>query len=250
MRPWLYANVRDMQSAQCAAPCCPLTVRFQRYAMMTAMTSGPQVKLLLRASLISAGCMPIVYYASQFAAAPFYPGYSFSHQVASLLGTSHSQKPWIFNLGLILTGIAAMLGTFGLYRSFRARASLWLSWLIVLCVACTGFASLKAGLFPLPDHRHGTRGFLLFTIVTPLLMLIAIWDQERLRGLRAYLLFSVLLLVPVVSLFEGKLVISGLGSGTLQRLLALATYVPIGVAGFFFFGRDPEDAQSPSRRLS
>ncbi len=216
---------------------------------MTAMATGPHANLFARASLASAGCMPIVYYASQLAAAPFYPGYSFSHQVASLLGTSRSQQPWIFNLGLMLTGIAAVLGAFGLYRTFRSRASRWLSSLIALCVACTGFASLKAGLFPLPDHRHGTRGFPLFTIVTPLLMLIAIWDKERLRGLRAYLSFSVLLLVPVVSLFEGKLVILGLGPGILQRLLALATYVPIGVVGCYFFWLDPEPAQSPSRKL-
>ena len=138
----------------------------------------------------------------------------------------------------MLTGIAAVLGAFGLYRSFRARASLWLSWLIALCVACTGLASLKAGLFPLPNHHHGTRGVLFLTILTPLLMLIAIWGKEGLRGLQIYLSFSVLLAVPVVPLFEGKLVIHGLDFGTLQRLLALVTYVPIGVVGFYFFGRD------------
>ncbi len=187
--------------------------------------------------------MPIFYFAAQLAAAPFYPGYSFSHQVASLLGTSQSQQPWIFNLGLMLTGIAAMLGTFGLYQSFRARASLWLSSLIALCVACTGFASLKAGLFPLPDHRHGTPKFLLFTIVTPFLMLIAIWGKERLRGLQAYLSFSVLLLVPVVPLFKERLVIHGLDVGILQRLLALTTYVPIGVVGFYFFWRDLDHSE-------
>ncbi len=199
---------------------------------------------LTRISLASAGYMPVIYYGAQLVAAPFYPGYSFSHEMASTLGTSHSRQPWIFNLALMLTGIAAIIGSFGLYQTFRARSSPWLALLTALAVACTGFASFKAGVFPLPDPRHGSGGFVLsLTLITPLLMLIAIRRRERLQGLRAYLFASVLLLIPIFPLFKGKIIIAGLDAGTLQRLLALVTYVPIGVVGLFFFSREEPKSQ-------
>jgi hypothetical protein len=64
-------------------------------------------------------------------------------------------------------------------RSFRAvsvlrrKTNFLLSWLIGLSVACTGVMTLKAGMFPMPDPRHNSWGFLQnLTIITPHLMLI------------------------------------------------------------------------------
>jgi hypothetical membrane protein len=206
--------------------------------MMAAMTSNPQTsQVLTRASLASAVSMPILYFGMQIAAAPFYPGYSFSDHVASMLGTSNSRRPWIFNVGAMLTGIAAIGGSFGLYRSFRPNDNRLLSSLLGFSVAWTGFMSLRAGIFPLPDRRHATPG-LIFILLTPTLMFIGIAKEGQSPRLRAYLFLSVLLLAPIVALFKGKLTIPGLRWGTVQRLLALAAFVPIGVVGFFFLRRE------------
>lgn len=192
--------------------------------------------------------MPIFYYGGQLAAAPFYPGYSFANQVASMLGTSYSSEPWIFNTALILTGLAAIFGAFGLYQTFRVRTTRLIGLLIALTAMYTGYMSVKAGIYPLPDHHHFELRFAATSAsLTPLLMLVGLWGNERLRALRAYLFLSVVLLIPVILLSKKLMVIDGLsiGVGTLQRLLALGTYVPVGVVSLYFFVHD-----RPSRERS
>ena len=56
--------------------------------------------------------------------------------------------------------------------------------------------------------------------------------------------------LPVVPLIEGKTKVAGLEGGTLQRLFALATLVPVGVVGFFSFGADGGDWLSPQAASS
>jgi hypothetical membrane protein len=182
--------------------------------------------------------VPIIYFATQLAAAPFYPGYSFSHQFASELGTGPSRNPWIFNTGIFVTGLALIASAFGLFQSFRTITHLRLNLLIAVAVAYSGFCASKSGVFPLPDPRHGTNFGLTAPLLMPLLMLIAIWGKDHLLGLRRYLSFSVLLLVPVVLISEGTRSVAWLPIGTLQRLLALGTYVPAGVAGAYFLLRE------------
>jgi hypothetical membrane protein len=180
--------------------------------------------------LLAAAAAPILYFATQIAAAPFYPGYSFSQQSASMLGTHFSRRPWIFNAGEMLTGFAALGAALGLCRFFRRKTNFLLSWLIGLSVACTGIMTLKAGMFPMPDPRHNSWDFLQnLTIITPHLMLIGLWKRSYSSGLRTYLAFS------VTFLFLLSPLVSWIGRGTLQRLIALGTLVPVGVIGFFFW---------------
>jgi hypothetical membrane protein len=64
--------------------------------------------------LLAAAAMPIIFFGTQIAAAPFYPRYSFSMQSVSMLGTQFSRHPWIFNTGEMLTGFAAIVSALGL----------------------------------------------------------------------------------------------------------------------------------------
>jgi hypothetical membrane protein len=190
------------------------------------MTTPSQGSFFTRRSLIAAVAVPVLYFGSQLAAAPFYPGYSFSRDSASMLGTSFSRYPWIFNLGAVLTGIAALAGATGLYRAFRATSNVVVAWLIALSVSATGLMSVKADMFPLPDSRHACWGFLAaFTIVTPLLLLIGVWKHQGATAIRFYLAL-ILVLFPFMF---GAVSTTLLHPGTLQRLFALATFVPVGV---------------------
>ena len=147
-----------------------------------------------------------------------------------MLGTHFSRYPWIFNAGEMLTGFAALGAALGLCRFFRRKTNVLLSWLIGLSVACTGVMTLKAGMFPMPDPRHNSWDFLQnLTLITPHLMLIGLWKRSHSSGLRTYLIFSVTFLFLL-----GPLV-SSIGRGTLQRLIAVGTLVPVGVIGFFFW---------------
>src|SRR4029077_7898937 len=185
---------------------------------------------LTSSCLLAAAAMPILYFSTQIAAAPFYSGYSFSQQSASMLGTHFSRYPWIFNAGEMLTGFAALGAALGLCQFFRRKTNFLLSWLIGLSVASTGIMTLKAGMFPMPDARHNSWDFLqILTLITPHLMLIGLWKRGHSSALRIYLIFSVTFLFLLVPL------VSWCGRGTLQRLIAAGTLVPVGIVGFFFW---------------
>ena len=180
--------------------------------------------------LLAAAVMPIIFFGTQIAAAPFYPGYSLSQQSASMLGTHFSRHPWIFNIGETLTGIAALAGAVGLYQVFRTKTHLLVSVLIGFAVACTGIMAIKAGMFPMPDSRHNSWGVLQnFVIITPFFLLMGIWKQRHSSGLRLYLLMSVTLLFFLIPLS------SRLGRGTLQRLITVGSLLPVGVVGLAFW---------------
>jgi hypothetical protein len=76
--------------------------------------------------------------------------------------------PWIFNIGEMLTGLAALAGAVGLYQVFRTKTHLLLSILIGFLVACIAIMAIKAGMFPMPDSRHNSWGVLQnFVLITP-----------------------------------------------------------------------------------
>jgi hypothetical protein len=64
--------------------------------------------------LLAAAAMPIIFFGTQIAAAPFYPGYSFSMTVGKHARYSVLAHPWIFNAGEMLTGFAAIVSALGL----------------------------------------------------------------------------------------------------------------------------------------
>jgi hypothetical protein len=95
--------------------------------------------------------------------------------------------------------------------------------------------SFKAGLFPLPDSRHASWGFLLaLTIVTPLLLLIGVWKHQGATAIRLYLIASLALILVLFPFMFGMVSTTLSQLGTLQRLFALATFVPVGVVAYFF----------------
>src|ERR1051326_4877542 len=83
-------------------------------------------------ALYAAIAMPVIYFGTQLVAGPFYPGYSFSQDTASMLGTTDSHHPWIFNLGAVLTGVTGVVGAFGLFRALRPITRTALAGLVAL----------------------------------------------------------------------------------------------------------------------
>lgn len=199
--------------------------------------SRPQTTLMLWAAL----AMPLLYFGVQLMAAPFYPGYHFATDTASMLGTSLSRHPGIFNTGAILTGIAGLVGAFGLLLGLRGATARWICILIAIGVLSNGVMSFKAGLFPMPDPRHATWQFLLFpTLLTPLLFLSATW---RILWLRIYLLLDVACLLYLLPYMMHRMA-PILPEGTMQRLFALVIFVPIGVVALALLRRPAFSARS------
>jgi hypothetical membrane protein len=174
--------------------------------------------------------MPVIYFGAQLVAARFYPNYSFAQDTASMLGTATSTQPWIFNLGAVLTGVAGLCGAFGLVHALRKVTWKALALLVGLCVVANGVLSLKAGMFPMPDPRHGSWQFLMFpTLAAPVLLLISLWRQSIL--LRMYLGCNAVALLVMVPLMMHRAA-PVFAEGTMQRLFALTVFVPVGVAGY------------------
>jgi hypothetical membrane protein len=212
------------------------------------LVSGPHPnRPITKLFLLAAAVMPVIFFGTQIVAAPFYPGYSFSQQSVSMLGTHFSRHPWIFNAGGTLTGLAALAGAVGLYQIFRTKTHFLLSMLIGFSVACIGIMTIKGGMFPMPDARHNSWGVLQnFIIITPFFLLMGLWKEAHSSGLRLYLLLSVTLLFLLVPLS------SRLGRGTLQRLITVGSLLPVGVVGFSFWRElrigalDPRDSENAS----
>lgn len=190
-------------------------------------------------ALVAGVAVPFLYYGIQAVAAPFFPGFRFVATTASELGSDLSRHAAIFNTGILVQGAATLLAAIGFLLAFR-RLGVHpaLAWPTTLAVAVNGVQTLWAGIFPLPDPRHGGHpAFLVAMLLLPFLLAASLWRIGGVRA-RAYLVANLLLLALMVPLMSG---ISGLDTrdyrGLLQRAFTLAIFPPIGVAAYILRGR-------------
>ncbi|WP_165232107.1 DUF998 domain-containing protein [Aquisphaera insulae] len=178
--------------------------------------------------------IPFLYYGIQAAAAPFFPGFSFVGTTASELGSDRSGHPVIFNLGIMVQGVATLVAAFGFLLAFeRLGINRLFAWPTSLAIAMNGVQTLWAGYFPMPDPRHGGHPvFLVFMLAQPILLAVSMRPLVDWR-LRAYFLANLVLLAAMVPVM---MQLTGLDThtyrGLIQRLFALAIFPPIGVAAF------------------
>jgi hypothetical membrane protein len=184
------------------------------------------------------GCgiaVPLLYYGVQLVAAPFFPDFSVLSTTASELGSDRSARPWILNAGALLTGIAALVGSIGVLRALRRLGAHWIvAWLTLLVVAGTGLSSLCAGIFPMPDPRHGGHPSLLIAMLAvPFVLSFALWRLGVSRAIKAYLIATIILLLVMLPIMMRMIDIDMHSyGGLLQRVFALTVFVPIGVGAY------------------
>lgn len=193
----------------------------------------------VRAGLVAAIAVPFIYFGTQLVAAPFYPsppGYSFVRDAASLLGSDLASHPAIFNTGAILTGALMLAAAPATALALTRRGAHWaLAWLPAISIAVNGFIAVKAGMYPLPDQRHGGQpGLMIAVLLLPVLLAAAVWRLPRSRGLLWYLIATALLTGAMVPVMAGAMGIDrGAYEGLLQRAATLLMFPPIAVAGWW-----------------
>jgi glucans biosynthesis protein C len=192
--------------------------------------------------------LPIIYYGIQPTLAPFHPGYDFTTDVVSLLGASGAPVAALFNTGVILSGLAALAGAAGFWRAMR-DTFLGLRLLLALTILGIGVGNIWAGLFPLPDARHGANPLLPAFLVTPFLLCLGGWFSPELKPLRLFLSLN-LILFAVFALTTAGLI--GLDrtayAGWLQRFGAFTIMGAIGISGWFLLRREARlPVQKPPR---
>jgi hypothetical membrane protein len=179
--------------------------------------------------------VPFLYFGTQIIAALFFPDYSFLSMPASLLGSDLAPYPWIFNMGAMITGIATLIASVGFLFVFKdMHVNPILAWLTSIALALNGVASLWAGIFSMPDPRHGSNPFTLGIFVFPILLLAALWTQPDVRKIKVYLFVTNLLFLMLIPIMSGM---AGLDTqayqGLLQRIAALIFFPPIGVGAWY-----------------
>lgn len=186
-----------------------------------------------RGLLLGAVVLPILYFGVQVALAPTFPNYNFMTDAASLLGSDRSPTALIFNAVAILCGACGLAGAAGLWLVLKAeRCPLLLNALIALAVLLAAVGCVWAGVFPLPDPRHGANPSAPGLIALPVLFAIAAFVVRRLRAWRIYFVANLLLLATMVLLASGVIPVDRAQyGGLMQRFVALAGFGPIGVAG-------------------
>ncbi len=210
----------------------------------------PRIDHLTLAALGCGVAVPLCYYGSQLAAAPFFPDFSLLGTTASELGSQLSTRPWIFNTGAILTGIAALVAAFGFLRALRSLGTnLILACLVSISIAITGVSSLWAGIFPLPDPRHGGHPALLVAMLAlPFVLTVVLWTLGVSRPLKIYLVATIALLLILFPVLSGMTRFDTHAfRGLLQRIFALTVFLPIGIGGCVLTRR--MNALLPQRRI-
>ena len=193
----------------------------------------------IHAGLSAAIAVSFLYFGAQLAAAPFFPGYSFLTDSASLLGSDRSTLPLVLNTGAFLSGVAALAAAYGIAAALKQSGvrRIWI-WLVALSLVSTGAAAIWASLFHLPDPRHnpGMIGAGMFAV--PIVLLAALWSVSGARAIKVYLVINLVALGVLILVMAGLTTIDlSRYGGLCQRFIAAVIYVPIGMVGWFLLRR-------------
>ena len=172
--------------------------------------------------------VPVLYFGSVLAAAPFYPGFSFVRQFASELGAEGAPHPYILNTGLVGVGLAGILAGRSFWRTLlelgaRPIAARWTG----LLIAMFGVAIVMAGLFPHPSLLHWGFGLSIPFVVAPTVLAFGLRHRPEATPLRRYLLATnammIVLFIATLAAAHSPIV------GLCQLLYTLAAIPWLGV---------------------
>lgn len=189
----------------------------------------------IKFALVAGMGVPVLYFGTLLLSSLFYPGYSHVTQYASELGSAAAPYPSLFNTGIILTGLAAMLAGLGFWLGLRGQTGNGLlPALCALCLVLFGISFVMGGTFPMPDERHGAFGIGLGVHVAPLLLAFALWKQQRLRALNIYLIVTALVMLTLFAIMMGVGgMVTRANVGLWQRTYAFFMLTWIGIASLY-----------------
>ncbi|CAN5337911.1 DUF998 domain-containing protein [soil metagenome] len=185
---------------------------------------------LLRIGLV----VPVIMVADVLLAQRLFPGFNAGAQFISELGGPKAPNPAIFNVGMILAGLAGMAAGAGFAQALehaggRRRVSAFAG----LWVAMTGLGALFAGLFHWPDPMHRACGVGLAIQFAPLFTAWALWGKPQHRRLAHFSLGWFFGLLLVLALLTGVWnVRTGSDVGFWQRGHAFLGLLWLAIASF------------------
>ena len=132
--------------------------------------------------------IPVLYYFALFAGAATYPGYSHVTNYASELGAADAPVPALFNVSIMISGVAALTAAALLPGALgrMGGARIW-AVLAALAFGLWGIAMVMGGAFPMPNNLHGGFGLGLAGPLVPLFLLLALRRVPDTGGIRWFL---------------------------------------------------------------
>ena len=177
---------------------------------------------------------PLLYFGVQLIVGLSTPGYSFLDSPASDLGAAGQPHALLFNAGAIATGIAVAAAALGIACSTNVIATSWAARLAVVlsvaAVASAAIGAVAAGVFPLPDERHGFAPYSAGTFAVPFILPLVFWRTGAVA--RKVFLGNIALFVAAGSILASIGNEASDFDGLAQRLLAASVFPLIGFASW------------------
>lgn len=182
---------------------------------------------------------PFFYYFGLIVGAATWPAYSHVTNYASELGMAEAPYPAIFNVSAILSGMALIASAvlLALKRTGFPGPRLWVV-LAACAIALWGTANIMAGVFPIPDERHGAFGLGLAELFVPLFLLLAIRTVPDSRGIKLFLGVVLVVSIALMAIMFGVgELVTRANVGLWQRLNSLFSIGWVAVFGVWVLTR-------------
>ena len=178
--------------------------------------------------------MPLLMVGDVWLAQRLYPGFNQGSQFISELGATSAPYPLIFNVGMVLAGIAGIIAGHGFDEVLRAAGGRrTVSAFAGLWIAMTGLGAAFAGLFHWPDEMHRACGIGLAIQLAPIFTGWALWGVPGHKRLAIFSLAWGAGLLVVLALLTGVWNIrTGYDVGLWQRSHALLSLTWLAIAAF------------------
>jgi hypothetical membrane protein len=178
----------------------------------------------------------VLYFGTQLVVGLLTDGYSFLRDTASELGQTGAPHATWFAVGAVGTGVATMMTAVGLLLAHRPSVVLRIPGAAALVSA--GLASVTAGIYPMPDSRHGGGLLGAGLFLLPFLLLAVSWSSAP-NWARVILLFGAVWFVVAGVVMSGATPIDQVAyEGICQRFLAVPLFGAISLSAYLS-GRKP-----------
>jgi len=184
-----------------------------------------------RAALRTGLAVPFLYFGTVIVASLTWPGYSHVTQYVSELGSADAPHPWLFNIGILATGAAGVLGGAGIFRYLSRAGRPWSGGVAGLALAAWGLGMVFGGTFPMPDPRHNGFGLVFGIVFLPPSLLVALRGGRARANIRGFLVgwLSAMVVLLAIMFGVGSLVTRA-NVGLWQRVMAVAMIPGVGIA--------------------